>query len=66
MAQANPNINFNEIEEYLDTIFKNDEKARNIVSKAGFTEMQIGIINILIVGALKSYHLRLFPPTFKI
>lgn len=58
MSEQKPfGVNFDEITDYLDNVFFNDEKSKSIIQKAGFTESQVKIINTLIISALKAYDL---------
>lgn len=51
-------INFDGTEDFMSNLFKNDEKAQNILDKSGFTDSQLEIIKILIIAALKAYDLQ--------
>ena len=51
-------VDFDNIESFLDNHFFDDEKSKEIIEKAGFSESQIKIINTLILTALKSYDLQ--------
>lgn len=51
-------VNFGEIQDFLDSVFFKDQKAKEIIEKSGFTKEQIKIINTLIVSALKAYDLQ--------
>lgn len=46
---------FDEIHNFLDNLFFNDEHSKEIIEKSGFTKEQISIINILIVNAIRAY-----------
>ena len=48
-------VDFDIILDYLDNVFTNDEKAMEILNKAGITSAQIKVINTLIISALKAY-----------
>ena len=50
-------VDFDSLENHLDTVYFNNEKAMEIINDAGFTDGQVKLINILIVSALKSYDL---------
>lgn len=56
--EINYSIDFNALENCLDTMFFSDDKSHEIITKAGFTKSQISIINTLIIAALKSYDLQ--------
>lgn len=49
------NQKFHDISDFLDTFYKEDPRAAEIMKKSGFTEGQIGIVNTLIVAALQAY-----------
>lgn len=51
-------INLDDTESFLSDLFKNDEKAKSILDKSGFTDTQLEVIKILIIAALKSYDLQ--------
>ena len=51
-------VNFDDTEDFLSNLFENDEKAKSILNKSGFTKSQIEIINLLIITALKAYDLQ--------
>lgn len=55
--EINYSIDFDDLEDCLNTMFFSDDKAREIITKAGFTKSQISIINTLIIGALQYYDL---------
>ena len=46
---------FKKIQEYLDELFVNDEKASEILESVGFTPAQLKIVNTLIIRALIAY-----------
>lgn len=51
-------VDFDEMKDYLDNVFLNDDKCKNILSESGFTEAQLQIVNALIIAALKTYDLQ--------
>lgn len=51
-------VNFDDIENFLDSHFFNDLKSKEIIEKSGFSESQIKIINTLIPTALRAYDLQ--------
>lgn len=51
-------VDFDDIGDLLDSHFFNDQKSKEIIQKAGFSESQIKIINTLILTALKAYDLQ--------
>lgn len=48
-------VDFDKILDYLDNVFLEDEKAKDILDKAGITESQIKIMNTLIINAIRAY-----------
>lgn len=51
-------VNFDEIQKFMDNLFFDDIKSKEIIEKSGLTESQIKIINTLILTALKAYDLQ--------
>lgn len=51
-------VDFDETLDYLNVTFLNDEKSKEIIKSAGFTESQVKIINTIIISALKAYDLQ--------
>lgn len=51
-------VDFDDIGDFLDNHFSNNQKSKEIIEKAGFSEAQIKIINTLILTALKAYDLQ--------
>lgn len=59
MCEQKPfSVNFDDMEKFLDDLFAKDEKSKEIMKKANFTESQVKIINTLIISALKVYDLQ--------
>ena len=51
-------VDFDDIENFLDSHFFSDPTSKEIIEEAGFNESQIKIINTLILTALKAYDLK--------
>lgn len=51
-------VDFDDIENFLDSHFFSDPKSKELIEKAGFSESQIKIINTLVLTALKAYDLQ--------
>ncbi len=51
-------IDFSDIEDYLDNLFINDDRAKDIIDKCGFSKEQLNIINTIVISALKAYDLK--------
>lgn len=51
-------VDFGKLQEYLNDVFLNDDKSKEIIENAGFTESQVEIINTIILSALKAYDLQ--------
>jgi len=59
MDEINKNIDFDKITDFLNTVFQDDEKSKNIIEQTGLSRKQIQVINQYIVSALRAYHLSL-------
>lgn len=51
-------VDFDDLGDFLDNHFSNNQKSKEIIEKAGFSDAQIKIINTLILTALKAYDLQ--------
>ena len=51
-------VNFDETQDFLSNLFETDENAKMILDKSGFSDLQLDIIKILIIAALKAYDLQ--------
>ena len=51
-------VNFEETQDFLSNLFEKDENAKMILDKSGFSDLQLDIIKILIIAALKAYDLQ--------
>lgn len=51
-------IDFDKLENYLDNMAFSNERSKEIISKAGFTDSQVKIINSIVLSALKAYDLQ--------
>ncbi len=51
-------VDFDDLGNFLDSHFSNDQKSKELIKNAGFSEAQINIINTLILTALKAYDLQ--------
>lgn len=51
-------VDFDDIENFLDSHFFDDTKSKEIIENAGSSEAQVKIINTLILTALKAYDLQ--------
>lgn len=59
MNEINKNIDFDKITDFLNTVFQDDEKSKNIIEQTGLSRKQIQVINQYIVSGLRAYHLSL-------
>lgn len=46
---------FDKMQNFLDTIFMNDENAKEKINQTGLTFDQLRVINTLIISALRAY-----------
>lgn len=58
MKSAPYSVDFDDLDDFLKHLFENDARAQSILAKSGFSDIQLDIIKILIIAALKGYDLQ--------